>query len=171
MSQAAYTDDIDAAKAEAELQIETVSMEKGWSSEDTGAALDDVAAAREAGGWWSAFVSADLGESVGEQQVEAFWADLAARAAAWTAPGSDDLRRWLANAAGLAASDAGGDPTPYDYTSDAGEVVADSADDLRDLGEAAGDAGRRLLDPRVLWAGAALVLVLVLATSAPRTVR
>ncbi len=171
MTQAAYTDDIDAAKSEAELQIETVSMAKGWSSEDTGAALDDIAAAREAGGWWSAFVSADLGESVGEQQVEAFWSELQTRAAAWTAPGSDDLRSWLRDAVYLASSASGGDPTPYDYVSDAGEVVGESAQDLRDVGEAVEDAGRRLLDPRVLWAAAALVLVLVLATNAPRVAR
>jgi hypothetical protein len=171
VSQAAYTDDVDAARAEAELQIETVAMARGWSSEGTGAALDDIAAARAAAGAWSAFWSADLGESVAEEQVEAFWRELQTRAAAWTEPGSDDVRSWLKDAAYLAGSDAGGDWTPYDYAAAAGEVTADSAQDLRDVGESIEDAGRRLLDPRVIWAAAALVLVLVLANYAPRAAR
>lgn len=170
MSQDAYTDDIDAAKAEAERVIETTATAQGWSSEDTGAALDDVAAARAAASWIDAFVAADVGESVGEQQVETFWRDLAARAASWMAPGADGLRSWLASASGLAASDAGGTSTPADYLSDGADVAAESAQDLRDVGAAAADTARRVLSPGVLFGAAALVLVLVLASS-PRVAR
>lgn len=156
--QSGFTDDVDAARSTALEWVESVSTNKGWYSDETEAANEDIESAYQAGGWFDAFTSADVGESVGEQQVEAFWKELYRLSESWTGFDADKLRASIATAAGLAASDAGGDPTPADYFQDAADVVTESAQDLR-------DAADKATSPGVLIAAAVIAVAVAVALS------
>ena len=136
-SQSAYTDDVDAAEELARNRVQVTAEQNGWTAEELAGALADVASARDAAGWFSAFMSASIGVSVGEEQVSTFWTELADKSYTWGMSGADELHAAFSSAAGTAERAAEESvSTPLDVVDTyVVEPTVETAEDIREAGE------------------------------------
>lgn len=140
--------------------VERHAMSNGWTTGELEAALADVDAIYDSiggvTGWVSSFMDADVGESVGQDQVQDFWAQLVDVSTTWTGGRVDELAASFGSAVSTTATVADNAvSTPVDYAET--YVVDPLVMTAQDVGTVATD--------RKTWiiAGAAAVLVLVLA--------
>jgi len=160
ISQAGFSDDIDAAYESAKFMIERHATSNGWTTAELDAAMADAEAIYDSiggvSGWVSSFVDADVGESVGQDQVQDFWDQLADVSTTWTGGRVDELAVSFGSAVDTTATVAENTvSTPTDYAQT--YVIDPLAMTAEDIGKTATD--------RKTWiiAGVAAALVLVLA--------
>jgi hypothetical protein len=140
--------------------IERHAGANGWTSAELEDALADVEAIYDSIGgvlgWASSFVDADVGESVGQDQVEDFWAQVVDVSTTWTGGRVNELVASFGSAVSTTATVAeNAVSTPVDYAET--YVIDPLAMTAEDIGKTATD--------RKTWiiAGVAAALVLVLA--------
>lgn len=160
ISQAGFDDDVSAARDSARFMIERHAMANGWTSGELEAALSDVDAIYDSiggvTGYLSSFWDADVGESVGQDQVQDFWEQLVDVSTTWTGGRVDELAASFGSAVSTTATVAeNAVSTPVDYAET--YVVDPLIMTAKDVGTVATD--------RKTWivAGVAAALVLVLA--------
>jgi hypothetical protein len=160
ISQSGFTDDVGAAYESARFMLERHATTNGWTTAELEDALDDAKAIYDSiggvTGWVSSFIDADVGESVGQDQVQDFWDQLADVSTTWTGGRVDELAASFGSAVSTTATVAENTvSTPTDYAET--YVIDPLAMTAEDLGEVATD--------RKTWiiAGVAAALVLVLA--------
>lgn len=160
ISQAGFDDNLLAAYDSARFMVERHAAANGWTTTELQDALDDAEAIYDSiggvSGWLSSFVDADVGESVGQDQVEDFWTQLVDVSMTWSGGRVDELRASFGSAETTTQTVAENSvTTPVDYAET--YVIDPLAMTAQDLGEVATD--------RKTWiiAGVAAALVLVLA--------
>jgi hypothetical protein len=160
ISQAGFADDLDAAYSSATFMIERHAGANGWTTDELDGALADTKAIFDdlggLGGFVASFFDADVGESVGEDQVQDFWDRLADVATTWTGGRVDELVASFGSAVTTTATVAeNAVTTPVDYAET--YVVDPLVMTAQDVGKVATD--------RKTWviAGVAAALILVLA--------
>lgn len=96
IDQAGFVDDVESAYQTARFMVERHAGQNGWSTAELEDALADAEAIYDSIGgllgWASSWVDSDMGESVGEEQVQEFWSQLSDVATTWTGGRVDELR-------------------------------------------------------------------------------
>ena len=144
--------DAQAARDHALLTMSTIADANGWTAADQEQAEADIEAAYDGATGivasyfsWVDFGQFDLvtGTSADEAQATEFWTDLYQRAqSSWALfPNGAKAIAWLAAASGTAAAARVEEEENTGLVGQAGGFVADSAGDLRAIGETAGKIG------------------------------